>query len=145
MTDKEKIIAYIDKLLEKYPNNYYLLIVAEFIDSMQEEPKKCMYALDDFNDEDRKVTCDGCEEDCKYAKLNTMLDDALTNEIKESWNERLDKKDYRERYKRIAQSESFRKMHEGISIGDTVPVEGEISEEPTIPDIVDEHFYEMLG
>jgi hypothetical protein len=35
------------------------------IDSMQEEPKKCMYALDDFNDEDRKVTCDGCEEECE--------------------------------------------------------------------------------
>ena len=115
------------------------------IKALQEEPKKCMYALDDFNDEDRKVTCDGCKEDCKYAKLNTMLDDALTKETKESRNERLDKKDYRERYKRIAQSESFKKAHEGISIGDTVPVEGEISEEPTIPDIVDEHFYEMLG
>lgn len=38
MTDKEKIIAYIDKLLEKYPKNYYLLTVAEFIDSLQEEP-----------------------------------------------------------------------------------------------------------
>ena len=38
MTDKEKIIAYIDKLLEKYPKNYYLLMVAEFIDSLQEEP-----------------------------------------------------------------------------------------------------------
>jgi hypothetical protein len=37
MTDKEKIIAYIDKLLEKYPKNYYLLMVAEFIDSLQEE------------------------------------------------------------------------------------------------------------
>ena len=38
MTDKEKIIVYIDKLLEKYPKNYYLLMVAEFIDSLQEEP-----------------------------------------------------------------------------------------------------------
>lgn len=38
MTDKEKIIVYIDKLLEKYPKNYYLLTVAEFIDSLQEEP-----------------------------------------------------------------------------------------------------------
>jgi len=38
MTDKEKIIAYIDKLLEKYPKNYYLLMVAEFIDHLQEEP-----------------------------------------------------------------------------------------------------------
>jgi hypothetical protein len=38
MSDKEKIIAYIDKLLEKYPKNYYLLTVAEFIDSIQKEP-----------------------------------------------------------------------------------------------------------
>lgn len=38
MTDKEKIIAYIDKLLEKYPKNYYLLTVAEFIDSLPKEP-----------------------------------------------------------------------------------------------------------
>ena len=38
MTDKEKIIEYIDKLLGKYPKNYYLLTVAEFIDSMPEEP-----------------------------------------------------------------------------------------------------------
>lgn len=38
LTDKEKIIEYIDKLLEKYPKNYYLLTVAEFIDSLQEEP-----------------------------------------------------------------------------------------------------------
>lgn len=37
MTDKEKILSYIDKLLEKYPKNYYLLTVAEFIDSLQEE------------------------------------------------------------------------------------------------------------
>jgi len=38
MAEKEKIMAYIDKLLEKYPKNYYLLMVAEFIDSLQEEP-----------------------------------------------------------------------------------------------------------
>lgn len=65
MTDKEKIIAYIDKLLEKYPKNYYLLMVTEFIDSMQEEPvskdleeasqkqKDLIYPLpleDDFDD-----------------------------------------------------------------------------------------------
>lgn len=37
MADKEKIIAYIDKLLEKYPKNYYLLMVAEFIDNLKEK------------------------------------------------------------------------------------------------------------
>jgi hypothetical protein len=49
-----------------------------------------MHTKDNYTDEDRKVLCDGCEEDCKYNK--------------------------KERKK-----------------------------EPSIPDIVDEHFYEMLG
>lgn len=39
-----------------------------FIDSMQKEPKECMYSKDNFTDEDRKVLCDGCEEKCKYDK-----------------------------------------------------------------------------
>ena len=39
-----------------------------FIDSLQEEPKKCMYSKDDYTDEDRTVLCDGCEEECKYSK-----------------------------------------------------------------------------
>jgi hypothetical protein len=34
------------------------------------------------------------------------------------------KKDYRERYKRIAESEAFKKTHEGISIGEVIPVDG---------------------
>ena len=34
-----------------------------------EEPKKCMYSKDNYTDEDRKVLCDGCKEDCKYARL----------------------------------------------------------------------------
>ena len=28
--------------------------------------KKCMYTKDEFTDEDRKVLCEGCEEDCQY-------------------------------------------------------------------------------
>jgi len=42
--------------------------VLAILDSMQEEHKKCMYSKDDFTDEDRKVLCDGCEEECKYSK-----------------------------------------------------------------------------
>ena len=38
MTDKEKIIAHIEKLLEKYPKNYYLTVLWDYIDSLQEEP-----------------------------------------------------------------------------------------------------------
>lgn len=30
--------------------------------------KECMYAKDHYTDEDRKVLCDGCEEECKYAQ-----------------------------------------------------------------------------
>lgn len=35
---------------------------------IKEEPKKCMYSKDDYTDEDRKVLCDGCVEECKYGK-----------------------------------------------------------------------------
>ena len=40
--------------------------ILSFIDSMQKEPKECMYSKDNYTDEDRKVLCDGCEEECKY-------------------------------------------------------------------------------
>lgn len=35
---------------------------------LAEEHKKCMYSKDDYTDEDRKVLCDGCEEECRYAQ-----------------------------------------------------------------------------
>ena len=57
---------------------------------LEELTKECIYSKDNYTDEDRKVLCDGCEEECKYGKLNTMLDDALSKETKESWNKRLD-------------------------------------------------------
>ena len=40
-----------------------------------EEHKKCMYSKDDYTDEDRKVLCDGCEEECKYShSVNVPFD-----------------------------------------------------------------------
>lgn len=33
---------------------------------MANEKKKCMYTEDHYTDEDRKVLCDGCEEECEY-------------------------------------------------------------------------------
>ena len=33
-----------------------------------EEPKKCMFTKDDFTEEDRKILCEECEEECEYAK-----------------------------------------------------------------------------
>ena len=35
-------------------------------DLPKEEPKKCMYSKDNYTDKDRKVLCDGCEEECEY-------------------------------------------------------------------------------
>ena len=67
------------------------------------------------------------DEGVDYKKLNSMLDDALSKETEESWNERLDKKDYRARYKRIAQSEQFKRSHENMSIGEVIHIEGEES------------------
>lgn len=48
-----------------------------YIDSMQEEPtevkSKCMYTNDNYTDEDRKVLCEGCEEDCKIMNTENKL------------------------------------------------------------------------
>lgn len=146
MTDKEKLKK-IKKLadamyyaaqqlttdasrLHKAMDEYHQFIIHE----CKEEPKtdwlqEFQERLDSLSKEDfEKVWAKYKlreEGSVNYDKLNTMLDDALAKETKESLNERLGKKDFRERYKRIAQSESFKKAHEGISIGDVVPVECE--------------------
>lgn len=91
MTDKEKIIAYIDKLLEKYPKNYYLLTVAEFIDSLQEEPKECMYSKDDYTDEDRKTLCVGCEEECRFNKKKEPISEEFEKALAEEWQGYVDR------------------------------------------------------
>jgi hypothetical protein len=112
MTDKEKL----EKLVAEIKRLYHQSLVDEnrqaelglssaactsygkskvckellsFTDSIQKEPKECMYSKDNYTDEDRKVLCDGCTEKCRYSKLNTMLDDALSKETKKSWNKRL--------------------------------------------------------
>lgn len=36
--------------------------------------KMCMYSKDNFTDEDRKVLCEGCEEECEYAKKEKYFD-----------------------------------------------------------------------
>ena len=74
MTDKEKIRAEIVDRINCYKGsevNFHNRIselenILAFIDSMQEEPKKCMYSKDNYTDEDRKILCDGCEEDCNF-------------------------------------------------------------------------------
>lgn len=52
-----------------------------FIDSMQKEPKECMYSKDNYTDEDKKVLCDGCEEECKFNKKQEPASEVLETEI----------------------------------------------------------------
>ncbi len=87
MDKLQKVRAYIERLIgdyniktEKYrcmneqAHQYYggkrdaLSEILKSIDSSQEEHKKCMYYKDDYTNEDRKVLCNGCEEECKYSK-----------------------------------------------------------------------------
>lgn len=69
---------------------------------------------------------------CKEEAYNEVL------AILDSSQEEPVSKDYRERYKRIAESEQFKKTHEGMSIGDIVPVEGEESLSEDLEKIVEE-------
>ena len=110
-----------------YGNNYILEDGSSFSTKTQDQwelvENLCTYSTNRYTEEDRRVLCDGCEEDCVHNK-----------------EEKPSKKNFRERYKRIAQSDAFKKAHEGMSVGEVIPVE-----ESSIPKIVDEHFWEMLG
>jgi len=44
---------------------------------MEENPKECMYARDNYTDEDRKVLCEGCEEKCKFNKKEEPVSEDL--------------------------------------------------------------------
>lgn len=46
-------------------------------DKIQKHPKDCMYSKDNYTDEDRKILCEGCEEDCKYNKKEEPVSDDL--------------------------------------------------------------------
>lgn len=42
---------------------------------MANEKKKCMYTEGHYTDEDRKVLCDGCEEECEYNQKQEAADE----------------------------------------------------------------------
>ena len=65
---------------------------------------------------------------CKEEAYNEVL------AILDSMQEEPVSKNYRERYKRIAQSEKFKKIYEGMSVGEIMHVEGE---EPVSEDLGD--------
>lgn len=56
-----------------------------FIDSLQEEPKECMYSKDNYTGEDRKALCDGCEEECKFNKK----EEPVSEEIEVSYDAKI--------------------------------------------------------
>lgn len=66
------------------------------------------------------------ETSCKEEAYNEVL--ALLDSLQEEPVS----KDYRERYKRIAESEQFKKIYEGMSVGEVVHIEGE---EPVSEDL----------
>lgn len=53
-----------------------LTYLLSFIDSMQKEPKECMFSKDNYTDEDRKVLCEDCKEKCAYAIADVISTNA---------------------------------------------------------------------
>ena len=62
----------VNDLREKYSEK-----ILSAIDSLQEEPKECMYSKDNYTDEDRKVLCEGCEEKCEFNKKEEPTNENL--------------------------------------------------------------------
>ena len=62
--------------LHKAMDEYHKFIIHE----CKKEPvseKKCTFTKDSFTNEDRKVLCDGCEEECKYAQKEEPVSEEL--------------------------------------------------------------------
>ena len=47
----------------------------------EQKPKKCMYSKDNYTDEDRKVLCEGCEEECEFNKKEEPVREDLEQAI----------------------------------------------------------------
>ena len=67
--------------------------VLTLLDSMQEEPKKCMYAQPNYTNVDRLVLCARCKEECRYAQkeadwiqeLHRKLDSLSKEDFEKVW------------------------------------------------------------
>ena len=59
----------------------------EKLKELEELKKACMYSKDNYTDEDRKVLCDGCEEECKFNKKEEPANDNFEAEVKKLWME----------------------------------------------------------
>lgn len=120
MTDKEKLdklVAEIERLIGDYniktekcrgineqAHQYYggkrdaLSEILKSIGTMQKEPKECMYSNNNYTDEDRKVLCGGCEEECKFNKkeepVSEDLEAAIDNYLATYWGGEKEKQDW---------------------------------------------------
>lgn len=92
MTDREKlekIRAEIEKRRDKNSKAKRIESALEdnailsLISSMQKEPKECMYSKDNYKDEDRKIFCDGCKEECKFNKKEEPVSENLVSVAEE--------------------------------------------------------------
>ena len=59
----------------------------EKLKELEELKKACMYSKDNYTDEDRKVLCDGCEEECKFNKKEEPVNEDFEAEVKKLWME----------------------------------------------------------
>ena len=97
MTDKvqkirEEVKMVVNRRLNLLNGDYFNLIketdgftneIMDIINSMQEEPKKCIFAKDSYTDEDRKVLCEDCKEKCEYSKKEEPVSEELGEYINE--------------------------------------------------------------
>jgi len=99
MTDKEKeklhqILSSLwknDDSVGKMCYNQALQDAQIAIDSLQEEPKECMYSKENYTDEDRITLCEGCEEECRFNKKEEPVSEDLEEASKEWLRPQLDK------------------------------------------------------
>lgn len=111
MTDKEKKSKIADILMdfqEEYSNevinrpmlaSLYAGNILSFMNSLPNEPKKCMYTNEHYTDEDRKVLCEDCEERCEYSKKEEPVSEQNLSNIQrigKNWKEELVSEDLEE-------------------------------------------------
>jgi len=66
--------------LHKAMDEYHKFIIHECKKKPVSE-KKCIFTKDSFINEDRKVLCDGCEEECKYAQKEEPVSEELEEAV----------------------------------------------------------------
>ena len=89
MTDKEKIHQILSSLWkndDSVGKTYYNQVLQDVQTALdlQGKSKECIFSEDSYTDEDRKVLCDGCEEECKYSHSVNVPFDSKNYELIEA-------------------------------------------------------------